>query len=157
MVNRQIKRDLPAQIEANGIHRTLIRKPVAIGEQQHLREQARRDRRTPAKRGITLREVHITHDPLTMLRQQRTKRVLRQQIRAPRRIEEAPLPIRYREHHTPQNSPELQGKCYAISRTDQLTRPPTFSVVFARRSTPATLALHAFAGVRSGWPGAPGA
>jgi hypothetical protein len=44
VVERQIERDLPAQIEANGVHRTLVGEPLAVGEQEHLGQQAGRDR-----------------------------------------------------------------------------------------------------------------
>jgi len=44
VVERQIERDLPAQIEANGVHRALIGESVAVGERQHLGEQAGRNR-----------------------------------------------------------------------------------------------------------------
>jgi hypothetical protein len=86
MVDRQIKRDLPAQIKPHRVHRPLVRQPLAEGEQQNLGQEARRDRRTTVIRRVTLGEVLITHDPLTVLSQQRIGRPITEQARAPRRI-----------------------------------------------------------------------
>jgi hypothetical protein len=98
VVDRQVKRHLPAQIEANRLHRPLVGEPVAIGQQQHLGEQARRDRRAALARRVALGEVLVADDPIAVLGQQAIDRVLRQQIRAPRRVEQAPLPIHHRKH-----------------------------------------------------------
>ena len=122
MVDRQIKRDLPAQIKPHRVHRPLVRQPLAEGEQQNLGQEARRDRRTTVIRRVTLGEVLITHDPLAVLSQQRVDRPIRKQAPAPPRINENPAavpspraspPRRYREHDN------LQAKRYASERTEQ--------------------------------------
>jgi len=101
VVNRQVERDLEAQVKAHRVHRALIREPVAVGEQQHLGEHARRDRRPPLRTRIALREVLVADDPITVLSKQRIDRALRQQIRTPCRIEKPLLPIRRRKHPQP--------------------------------------------------------
>jgi uncharacterized lipoprotein YbaY len=101
VVERQIERHLPAQIEPNRVHRALVGEPVAVGEQQHLGEQARRDRGAALALGVALAEVLVADDPIAVLGEQRVDRVLGDQLRTPRRVEEPPLPIRRREHSPP--------------------------------------------------------
>jgi hypothetical protein len=98
VVERQIERDLPAQVEANGVHRALVGEPVAIGEQQHLGEQAGRDRGPAVALGVAVSEVLVAHDPIAVLGEQRVDRLLGEQLRAPCSVEEALLSIRRREH-----------------------------------------------------------
>lgn len=87
MIDRQTQRHLPAQIPRHRLHRLLIRGARAVLQQHHLRQQRRRDGRTAQPRRIALREVLITHNPITVLCQQREKRPLRQWPRQHRRIE----------------------------------------------------------------------
>jgi hypothetical protein len=94
VIDRQIERHLPAQIEANRLHRPLIGEPVTVGEQQHLRQQAGRNRRAAMALRIALREVLVADDPIPVLGEQRVDRALRQQVAAPRRVEQVPLPVR---------------------------------------------------------------
>jgi hypothetical protein len=101
VVERQVERHLPAQIEANRLHRALVGKTLAVGEQEHLGEQARRDRGAALALGVALGEVLVADDPIPVLCQQRVDRVLREQVRAPRRVEEALLPIRHPKHPSP--------------------------------------------------------
>jgi hypothetical protein len=104
MLDREIQRDLPAQIKPHRLHRPLIRKPIAIRQQQHLRQPARRDPRTTTTLRVTVREVLVAHNPFALLRKQHLDRALRQQLRAPHRIKEPLLPIRHRKHHASCNS-----------------------------------------------------
>src|SRR5712692_6733413 len=130
VVDRQAKRDLPAQIETNCVHRPLIRQPLPVSEQQHLGEHARRNRRATVALRVTLGEILITDDPIAMLGKQRVNRVLRQQIRAPRRVEEALLPIRHRKHlSTSLKSAELQGNAMESGGRTRRFSYRTFSVV----------------------------
>jgi uncharacterized lipoprotein YbaY len=101
VVERQVERHPPAQIEANRLHRSLVGEAVPVGEQQHLGQQARRDRGAAPALRVALREVLVADDPIAVLGEQRIERALRQQLRAPRRVEKAPLPIRHRKHPSP--------------------------------------------------------
>ncbi|HZJ29234.1 MAG TPA: hypothetical protein VFD37_04500 [Solirubrobacterales bacterium] len=44
VIQRQADRHLPAQVIAKALHRLLIRRPLAVGEQEDLGQVARRDR-----------------------------------------------------------------------------------------------------------------
>jgi hypothetical protein len=131
MINRKIQRDLPTQVEPHRLHRPLIRQPIPIGQQQHLRQHARRDRWPTLALRVAIREIPIAHDPLAVLGQQRIDRVLRQQLPAPRRVKEALLPIRHRQHCLPPRTietPEFPGKNLRSGRTEHpRTRADFFS------------------------------
>jgi hypothetical protein len=101
VVDRQAERNLPAQIKAHRFHRSLVGEAVAVGEQQHLGEHARRDRRAAMPLRVALGEILVANNPLAVLGQQRVDRLLRQQTRTPRRIKETLLPIRHRKHPPP--------------------------------------------------------
>lgn len=58
---------------------------------RHLSPDRRRDRRPAHPRRVALREVHITNDPIAMLRQQREERPRRQRAHHHRRIEQTNL------------------------------------------------------------------
>ena len=98
VIDRQIERSLPAQIPANALHRILVRHPGPVLQQQHLRQQRRRDRRPPHPSGIAVREIGITHDPMTMLSQQRIERPLRQRAHHLSGIKHPDLSRLSREH-----------------------------------------------------------
>src|SRR4051812_40641915 len=123
MVDRQIQRHLPAQIKAQRLHRAPVRQPVAIGQQQHLREQARSDRRPPPPRRIALREILVADDPIAVAGQQRVDRVLRQKPRAPRRVKEPLLTFAPGKHPDPPKPP-IYSKIYGPDRTDPHRRSP---------------------------------
>jgi hypothetical protein len=86
MIDRQPERNLPPQIPRHALHRLLITNTSPVLQQHHLRQKRRRDRRPTHPLRITLREVPITHDPITMLRQQREERPLGKRPRQHRRI-----------------------------------------------------------------------
>jgi hypothetical protein len=88
MVERQPERDLPAQIEAHGLHRLSIREAAAVGKQEDPRERARRDRGPSAALAVALDEIPIADDPLAVLGQKPVERVARDDVAAPRRIKE---------------------------------------------------------------------
>ncbi len=98
MIDRQPQRDLPPQIPRHALHRLLIASSRPVLQQHHLRQQRRRNRRPPHPTRIALREVLITHDPITVLCQQREKRTLRQRPHHHRRIEHPNLSRLSREH-----------------------------------------------------------
>ena len=138
MVDRQIKRDFPAQIKPHRVHRPLVRQPLAEGEQQNLGQQARRDRRTTVIRRVTLGEVLITHDLLAVLSQQRVDRPISQQARAPRRIKETLLPFHHPEHrHLAEtvNMPICSPNDMRQSGRNNTKTVTTFSAVSSSRSS----------------------
>ncbi len=98
MIDRQPQRDLAPQIPRHTLHRLLITDPGPVLQQHHPRQQRRRDRRSPLPGRVALCEVLITHDPITVLRQQRDKRPLRQRPHHHRRIEHPHLSRLSREH-----------------------------------------------------------
>ena len=98
MIDRQPQHDLPPQIPRHALHRLLVGHPGPVLQQQHLRQQRRRDRRATHPRRIALREVLIAHDPIAMLSQQREERPLRQRPHHHHRIEQPHLSRLNREH-----------------------------------------------------------
>jgi hypothetical protein len=71
----------------------------------------------------------VADDPIAMLGQQRVDRALRQQLRAPHRVEKTPLSIRHRKHPSLSASPKplgLQEKNYGTDRTEQAPSQRTF-------------------------------
>jgi hypothetical protein len=73
MIDRQSQRDPPPQIPRHTLHRRLGAGARPMLQQHQLRQQRRRDRRPTHPRRVALREVPITHDPITVLGQQREK------------------------------------------------------------------------------------
>ncbi len=114
VIDREPKRDLPPQIPRDRLHRRLIRQAGPVLQQQHLRQQRRRDRRASHPSRVARSEVLITHDPVTVLGQQRVKRALRQRPRQQRRIEHPNLSRPCREHpamvlNPPDGNPTISG------------------------------------------------
>jgi hypothetical protein len=54
-------------MEAKRLHRALVGEPLAVGEQEHLREQARRDRGAALAPRVALGEVLVADDPIALL------------------------------------------------------------------------------------------
>ena len=88
--------------------------------------------------GVAVREVLIAHDPLAVLGEQRVDESLRQQPRAPSRIEETLLPIRHREHrHLPETQKATNSREKLRSgRTERPNKQQTFSAVYRSRRHP---------------------
>ena len=129
VVDRQVERHLPAQIEATASIARSPERPCGSG-QQHRRRQARRDRGAAPALRVALGEVLVADDPIAILGEQQIDRVLRQHIRAPGGVEEAPLPIRRRKHSRP--SPTKPLTCRKATNQTGRNRPPsrrTFSAV----------------------------
>ena len=120
VVDREIERVLPAQVEAQRIHRALVGEALAVGEQHYLREQARRDRGAPARLRVALGEVLVGDDPLAVLGEQGVDRLLRDERPADARVEEALLrPIHYLQHPaTSPKQPDLQEETYGSGRME---------------------------------------
>jgi hypothetical protein len=66
-----------------------------------VKEQARGDRRAALALRVAPGEVLVADDPIAVLGEQHVDRALREQVRAPRRVKEALLPIRHPKHPCP--------------------------------------------------------
>ena len=106
VVERQLERHLPAQVKAQRVHRPLVGESLAVGEQEDLREQARRNRGTSTVGAVAVGEVLVAHDPLAVLGEQRVHRVLWEDARADACVEE-PLLRSIRRSQHPLDLPEV--------------------------------------------------
>ena len=129
MIDRQIQRDLPAQIKPQRLHRAPVREPVAIGQQQHLGQQARRDRRAPPARRIALGEVLVADDPIAVLGQQRVDRALRPTAPRTTPRQRTPADVRSRQASTTLRNRRFTAKSTVQTGRIPRRHAPTFSAV----------------------------
>ena len=133
VIDRQIQRHLPAQVKPHRLHRAPVREPVAIGQQQHLGQQARRDRRPPPARRIALREV--LHRGRSDRRGGPTARRSISRPTAPRTTprQRTPADVRSRQAFRPSETPDLQRNLRVRPDGSRRHQVATFSAVSWKR------------------------